>query len=609
MAAILPAEPNPAAATCPDPVYTRERFCREAEALLRRIAGCESLASVRRRLFALASQRQYRSGFDTSPRMGASVVVRDSARALRGMMQKRSDRLAGFSVAQALWDIARDRPRPDLCEGFYAELTHLVRGLEGRVSRFWFAEFPFRFPGSGRAAARARSEQLDGLWRQVEQFCSRYPDGLSDEAVERRRERRSHVLRELGGSEADWNDWNWHIRNILREPETVQRLVRLTEEEAANLRRARQARLPFGITPYYASLLDEDPQAERDRALRAQVLPPAGYVAGMSAQREERETRLDFMLERDTSPIDLITRRYPAVVVFKPFNACPQICVYCQRNWQIDEPMAPRALAPPARIEAACAWIEAHPAIREVLITGGDPLALPDAVLLEIVGRVARIPHVDVIRLGTRVPVTLPMRITDELAARLGGLREPGRRDLVLATHVEHAYEVTPELVGAVERLRRHGIEVANQLVYTFYVSRRFEAARLRMLLRRCGISPYYTFAPKGKEETADYRVPLARLLQEQKEEARLLPGTRRGDEAVYNLPGLGKNYLRAQQNRDLLSVLPDGSRVYGFHPWEKSVVRCKSYVGTDVPILDYLRRLAALGEAPEDYANIWHYY
>jgi lysine 2,3-aminomutase len=163
--------------------------------------------------------------------------------------------------------------------------------------------------------------------------------------------------------------------------------------------------------------------------------------------------------------------------------------------------------------------------------------------------------------------------------------------------------------VTAIDRLRRHGIAVYNQLVYTFYVSRCFEAARLRLLLKRCGVDPYYTFAPKGKAETRAYRVPLARLLQEQKEEARLLPGLRRTDEVVYNVPGLGKNHLRAFQHRDLVSILPDGARVYELHPWEDRGTRRQPYIGTDVPIYEYLTLLAASGETPEDYGSIWYYF
>ena len=101
------------------------------------------------------------------------------------------------------------------------------------------------------------------------------------------------------------------------------------------------------------------------------------------------------------------------------------------------------------------------------------------------------------------------------------------------------------------------------------------------------GVTPYYTFNTKGKEETDDYRVPIARLLQEQQEEARLVPGTVRTDEIVFNVPRLGKNYLRAGQNRDMIAILPNGRRVYGFHPWEKRMALMDTYVYTDVAIDD----------------------
>jgi lysine 2,3-aminomutase len=399
------------------------------------------------------------------------------------------------------------------------------------------------------------------------------------------------------------------MSSVITDPEVLGHAVPLRPEELAAARAARDAGLPFGVTPYYASLMDEDPGAGRDRAVRAQVLPPESYVRLMAERRADPGCSLDFMREGDTSPVDLITRRYPAIAILKPFNTCPQICVYCQRNWEIREAMAPAALAPAEKIAEACRWLEERPAIREVLVTGGDPLAMEDELVEAVLGRLAGIVHLDLIRVGTRVPVTVPMRITERLADFLGSLRRPGRREVCLVTHVQHPYEITPELVAAVDRLRRRGVGVYNQLVYTFHVSRRFEAARLRLLLRRSGIDPYYTFVPKGKEETGDYRVPLARLLQEQKEEARLLPGTRRTDEAVYNVPGLGKTYLRAFQHRDLLAIMPDGSRVYEFHPWEKNISPRRTYVGQDVPVLEYLERLEAAGEEPADYSSIWYYF
>lgn len=579
----------------------------EAATLFAFIHDAPDVAEVRRRLFARVSAVQY--GGASEGALGGRVKLRDCSRAWRGLLTERSDTLAGFSVAQALWDLARGVPRPDLQAGFFAELIHLVRGLDGRAEDRVPTEVSVDAALQGRDAAQARSGELDRIWAGVSRWMARYEDGLSDAAQARRAARRARILAALGGGEDDWADWHWQVRHVVKDAETLARLVPLTEGELAAVRAARAGRVPFGVTPYYVSLMDEDPEAGRDRAVRAQVLPPADYVRELAAHHGERDRAFDFMLERDTSPIDLITRRYPSVVILKPYNTCPQICVYCQRNWEIDDCMAPGALASAEAIEAACAWIEAHPAVTEVLVTGGDPLVLGDDRLAQILERVARIDSIEVIRVGTRVPVTVPMRVTDALADVLGDFRMPGRREIAVMTHVEHVYEITPELVAAVDRLRRRGVAVYNQHVYTFWVSRRYENARLRMLLRRAGIDPYYTFAPKGKEETRSYRVPLARLLQERREEARVLPGLRRADETVYNVPGLGKNYLRAYQQRDLLSILPDGARVYQFHPWEKELGGRDAYVGTDVPVLEYLTRLAEIGEDPAEYESIWYYY
>ena len=382
----------------------------------------------------------------------------------------------------------------------------------------------------------------------------------------------------------------------------------ISELEKKGLKLTEVTHLPFGITPYYLSLMDEDLEGH-DRAVRAQVMPPISYVEFMAANKHDPNCAFDFMLERDTSPLELITRRYPAIVILKPYNTCPQICVYCQRNWEVDNVLAKGALASKKIIKEAIAWIKDHPAIHDVLVTGGDPLALSDKKLFWILDELAAIPTVERIRIGTRTPVTMPMRITSKIAKYLGKLRRPMELEVSIITHIEHPYEVTPEMFKAVELLRSNKINVYNQNVFTFFISRRFEAAFLRRLLKRIGIEPYYTFSTKGKDETYEYRVPIARLLQEQKEEARLLPGLARTDEAVYNVPALGKNYLRAYQHRDVISVLPDGSRVYEFHPWEKNIRLQDTYVGIDVPILDYLQRLENIGEEISRYETIWYYF
>ena len=590
--------------------YTAELLRAEGRGLLEPIAGLDDLTAVRETLVNTITAEQFDATRVQSD-VGSSTmsIIRDCARVLRVMMQPRSDEAAGFSVAQALWDIARNIPREDLEPGFYAEMVALIRGLEGRPAHAPLADFVLQEGLSGREAALVRSDELDSLWAQIEAWTERYHCGLSEEAQQRRSERRAHIMKVMGITEEQWQNWRWHVDNCITDPQTLAGLVRLRDGELEPIAGACASGVPFGLTPYYASLMDDDPEEGRDRAVRAQVLPPADYVETMSAFRDQERRDLDFMQEQDTSPVDLVTRRYPSVVILKPFNTCPQICVYCQRNWEIDQAMAPGALAPREKIEEACRWIEQHPAVREVLVTGGDPLALPDEDLQWILHRVAAIPQLDLIRIGSRVPVTVPMRITDDLARLIGSLREPGRREVCVMTHVESAYEITPEMVEAVNRLRMQGVALYNQLVYTFFVSRRFEASHLRMLLRVAGIDPYYTFAPKGKEEMAAYRLPLARILQEQKEEARLLPGSRRTDEPVYNVPGLGKEYLRAAQRRDLLSVLPDGSRVYEFHPWDRDYVGRDTYVGREVPILEYLARLDTIGEDTEKYDSIWYYF
>ena len=573
-----------------------------------RLRRARTAREARRMLFDYCGARQFGAAEKDDERV-AYYIVRDCARALGGMFTERAERISGFSLSEALWHVAMGYDRPDLSPAFFADLTYLFLGLRGRGAMHAGLRERDFVELSGRSAALARSDELDRLWSDSDAWMHRYEDGLSDAAQARRAARRAHVAALLGGTEDDWNDWRWQVDRVLVDPDRLAAAVRLRPDEDAAVRAARAGQVPFGITPYYASLMDDDPECGRDRAVRAQVLPPADYVCRMREHWDERACRFDFMREQDTSPIDLVTRRYPGIVILKPFNTCPQICVYCQRNWEITRPMAPDALAAGPAFEAACDWIEQHPSVREVLVTGGDPLVLDDDTLLRLLDRVAAIAHVDLIRIGTRIPVTVPMRITERLADRLGALRAPGRRDVVLVTHIEHVYEVTPELVAAVNRLRQRGISVYNQMVYTFYVSRRFEATRLRMLLRRIGVDPYYTFMTKGKEEMAAYRVPLARLVQEQKEEARLLPGLRRNDEAVINLPGLGKSNLRAAQHRDLISINPAGARVYEFQPWERNTVSSRYYVGEDVPILDYLARLAAMGEAIEDYAGIWYHF
>jgi lysine 2,3-aminomutase len=386
-------------------------------------------------------------------------------------------------------------------------------------------------------------------------------------------------------------------------------LIELTKNQKAAIEKANLNKIPFGITPYYLSLMDSNLSIGYDHAVRAQVIPPKIYVDSMSEHREERDTFFDFMGEHDTSPQDLITRRYPFISILKPFNTCSQICIYCQRNWEIERVLDPKAAASKEQVDSALAWFDDHKNIGDILITGGDPVVMNDSQLERILDILAQKKHIYRIRLGTRTPVVLPMRWTDNLIKIAAKYHDPPRREIAVVTHFEHSYEITPESLRAVQKIRKAGISVYNQVVFTMENSRRFELAKLRWDLKSIGVDPYYTFNMKGKEETQQFMVPIARILQERKEEARLLPGLDRTDEPVFNVPKLGKNHLRAWQDHRLVMIMPNGSRVYEFHPWEKNIAPIPPYNYIDVPIYDYLEEMAARGENIRDYRTIWFYY
>lgn len=539
------------------------------------------------------------------------VVTRDAIGIFLAMLSIRNEKLAGYSLLQYMEDLIHGNNSGSLekpSAGFFAELERLFRGISGKTGIY-----PIKAPAftkhEGRKAAKLRSADLSRMARTAQKFLDRYPNGLDKSVIRRRSINKSRILKHFGATELEWEDWKWHLRHTVKDADTLNSLVMLTPEDYQAVKLACEQRIPFGITPYYLSLMDFEGHRARDYAIRAQVIPTLNYVEKMISAKQSAEHSMDFMLERDTSPIEGITRRYPMIAILKPVLTCPQICVYCQRNWEIDDVHSSDSILSKDKLDKAFQWLSDTPEINEVLITGGDPFLLSNRRIENLLSRLSKIKHIQRIRIGTRTPVTLPQRISESLVRTINRYHIPAKRELILVTHFEHPYEITPQSMAAVQKFRRYGMEVYNQLVYTFYNSRKFEAAALRLKLRLIGVTPYYTFNTKGKDETDDYRVPIARLLQEQKEEVRLLPGTVRTDEIVFNVPGLGKNYLRALQHHKFISILPDGRRVYEFHPWEEKLSLADTYVYTDVSIYDYLRRLKAAGEDTADYRTIWYYY
>lgn len=544
-------------------------------------------------------------------------TVRESIRVLRSILGPINEFRTEFSALNSLWKLAqnkRDDLKDKISVGFIMEFINLFRGVTGKSNIYLEnAQVKKGIPEflklKGKEAANARMEILDDLGSSVRKYFKKYPSGLEEEVTGWRKENKTRILRYFNGNEKDWNDYQWHLKKVIKDANPLMELIELTTEQREAVDNAVKNKIAFGITPYYLSLMDRKLSIGYDHSIRAQVIPPKEYVDKMIEHKGDREISFDFMGEHDTSPIDLITRRYPIISIIKPFNTCSQICVYCQRNWEIERVLEPKAMATSELIENAIKWLDKHQSIGDILITGGDPLIMKDYQLERILDALASKNQVYRIRIGSRTPVVLPMRITDHLIKIISKFHQPPKLEIAIVTHFEHSYEITPEAMEAVQKFKKIGIGVYNQQVYTVENSRRFETAKLRRDLKSIGVDPYYTFNMKGKEETKKYMVPIARILQERKEEARLLPGLDRTDEPVFNVPRLGKNQLQAGQDHRLVMILPDGSRVYEFHPWEKNISAIPPYNYVDVSIYDYLEELAARGENIRDYRTIWFYY
>jgi len=566
----------------------------------------------------------YREGDKPLHKLDYSITL-EAIKVFANLISLRNEKIAGFSTLESLWALAHEEniSQKPLSAAFKEECRHLFLAMAGKanIARGWLGPI-LEKDGikmidfqqiQGREAGESRSAYLDHLYNKVNEFINRYPSGLDDSLVRERKENIRKIREYFSASEEDWYDYQWHVKNIFKDEqglEALKQLIPMTQEDIQAIELSFKHNIPFGITPYYLSLFDFS-RADRkyDYQVRSQVIPPIHYVRLMGEHNQERNYYFDFMGEHDTSPEELITRRYPMICILKPYDTCPQICVYCQRNWEITGPMLPEGMPAKEKIDQALSWFSGHPAIRDVLVTGGDPLALDDDLIKYIMDRLCSFKHVVNIRWGSRIFVTLPYRITHKLTDLLASYVEPGKRNVAMVTHIESAAEVTPDLAEAVRKIRNKGIYVYNQLVYTLETSRRFQNASTRIEMKKAGVDPYYTFYPKGKVEHKDYLVPVARLWQERKEEARLLPGIFRTDEPVFNVPRLGKNHVRAWQDRELIALTPEGQRVYLWHPWEKGIAPVEPYVYRDIVINDYLKELENRGEDIEEYSSIWYYY
>lgn len=278
-------------------------------------------------------------------------------------------------------------------------------------------------------------------------------------------------------SASDWNNWVWQLQNRITRIDQLEQYIDLTPEERAGCRHA-DTKLALAITPYFFNLIDkEDP----DCPIRRQVIPRGDEL------EVSPEEMLDPVGEEESMAAPGIVHRYPDRVLFLVTDRCAAYCRYCTRSRLVsnaqDYNFHPQ-------LDAGIEYIEQHPEIRDVLLSGGDPLLLSDAKLNYLLQRLKAIPHVEFVRIGSRIPIFLPQRITPALAAIF---KEHG--PVWMSIHVNHPRECTQELMGACERLSYAGVPLGNQSVLLRGVNDSVEVMRSlvhRLLLMR--VRPYYLY-------------------------------------------------------------------------------------------------------------------
>ena len=290
-----------------------------------------------------------------------------------------------------------------------------------------------------------------------------------------------------------WNDWHWQLSHRLNSIEDFEKVFPLTDSEKKALSASHLFRVE--ITPYFASLINPD---DPDDPIRKQVIPTAGEILPFTGMME------DSLAEDRHSPVPGLVHRYPDRVLMLVTTQCASYCRYCTRSRIVGDPTATFSRTD---FEAQLEYIRRTPQIRDVLLSGGDPLTLAPKVLEELLTKLREIPHVEVIRIGSRVPVFMPQRVTDELTDMLQRFHP-----LWMNIHVNHPNEITAELADACDKLTRAGIPLGNQSVLLAGINDcPHIQKKLVQDLVRIRVRPYYLYQCDLVEGAGHFRTPVAK--------------------------------------------------------------------------------------------------
>lgn len=476
-----------------------------------------------------------------------------------------------------------------------------------------------------------------------------------------------------------WNSSRFHLAMAIKSPTELNFFLgnTLSEETMQLLAQARKKEMPFFITPYYLSLLNPGEEGYDDAAIRSYILYSSELVDTygqiVAWEKEDivvagKPNAAGWLLPEGHN----IHRRYPEVAILIPDSmgrACGGLCASCQRMYDFQSERLNfdfEALKPKEswdkKLRNLMRYFEEDSQLRDILITGGDAFMSQNATLrkiLEAVYKMAvrkrkaneerpegeKFAELQRVRLGSRLPAYLPMRITDELVAILKEFKEKasavGVQQFIIQTHFQTPLEVTPEAKRAIEAIIAAGWIITNQLVYTVAASRRGHTAKLRQILNSVGVVCYYTFSVKGFRENYAVFTPNSRSLQEQYEEKifgqiplekqaeldkiicderplgkKLVSFLKENhllfaatDRNVLNLPAIGKSMTFTT-----VGITAEGKRILKFdHDASRRhspiIDRMQEiYIVENKSIAAYLRQLETMGENVKEYQSIWNY-
>jgi lysine 2,3-aminomutase len=293
-----------------------------------------------------------------------------------------------------------------------------------------------------------------------------------------------------------WNDWRWQLSHRLNTVEEIEKVVPLTDSERKALQTSGLFRVD--ITPYFISLIDPD---DPNDPVRIQIIPRAEEMQAFTSMME------DSLAEDRHSPVPGLVHRYPDRVLMLVTTQCASYCRYCTRSRIVGDPGQTFSRQ---EFEAQIEYLKRTPQVRDVLLSGGDPLVLAPKILEEILRRLREIPHIEIVRIGSRVPVFMPMRVTQELCDMLEKYHP-----LWINIHINHPNEISQELADACDRMSRAGIPLGNQSVLLAGVNDCVHIQReLVQKTTRIRVRPYYLYQCDLVEGAGHFRTPVAKGIE-----------------------------------------------------------------------------------------------